>query len=96
MPRYRIYAIRLNKLGPDAKETDKILITGSASFKEAKRDFMRLVKNANFSEAEINITKRMLNKYKASSFKDFGSFTENLHGYLREGGYLLVKEEDES
>ena len=92
--RYRIYAVRYDRFTPDAKEIDRLMCNGSAFFNEAKNDFLRIMYNANFSKEEYNAARKKLNHFKAKDFEYFGVFTEDLHGQLGPGGYLLVKEEE--
>ena len=94
MPRYRIYGVRFDSMDKNRKVIDKILCTGSGSFTEAKRDFLRFLYDAKFSGTDIKVMRIKLNQIPAHDFVRFLACTENLHGQLGPGGYLLVKEEE--
>ena len=94
MPRYRIYGVRFNSMDKDRKVIDKLLCTGSGSFAEIKDDFLRILYEANFSREKIEDIRKKLDKIPARKFIRFLADTENLHGQLGPGGYLLVKEEE--
>lgn len=90
MPRYeyRISSIRYDNEQFE-NQIDKLLITVAYSKKEACDIFERLITEAGFKH--VDKTMKWLRGKKWTYGTTCSSLTENFHGYLGPGGYLIEK-----